>query len=94
MQEKLKQKSQKDRDTVITNSSEHSIDLSNETLTDDEKSLLDVSSLPEGDSFLDSRVLGPEEELDGLRVQISPEKVLNLPYLSQAQTKALTGIVR
>lgn len=89
MQERLKQKS-RDKETVISNSSEHSLDLNSETLTDDEKSLLDVSSLPEGDSFLDSRVLGPDEEQDGLRVQISPEKVLNLPYLSQAQTKALT----
>lgn len=87
MQEKLKQQSQKDR----SNSPNISID-ANET--DDDKSILDDSSLQEGDSFLDSRVLGTQstEELEGLRVQISPEKVLNLPYLSQAQTKALTGI--
>ena len=85
MQEKLKQQSQKDR----SNSPNNSMD-ANET--DDYKSILDASSLQEGDSFLDSRVLGTQssEECDGLRVQISPEKVLNLPYLSQAQTKALT----
>lgn len=85
MQEKLKQQSQKDR----SNSPNISMD---ENETDDDKSILDASSLQEGDSFLDSRVLGTQssDELDGLRVQISPEKVLNLPYLSQAQTKALT----
>jgi hypothetical protein len=86
MQEKLKQQSQKDR----SNSPNNSMDAND---TDDYKSILDASSLQEGDSFLDSRVLGTQssEEFDGLRVQISPEKVLNLPYLSQAQTKALTG---
>ncbi|VDI26251.1 Rab GTPase-binding effector protein 1 [Mytilus galloprovincialis] len=86
MQEKIKQQSQKD--LVRANSPNITDDLNNET--DDEKSILDASDLPEGDSFLDSRVLNSNEELDGLRVQISPEKVLNLPYLSQAQTKALT----
>lgn len=89
MQEKLKQQSQKD--LIRANSPSDSNDLNNET--DDEKTILDASDLPEGDSFLDSRVLDSNEELDGLRVQISPEKVLNLPYLSQAQTKALTGKV-
>lgn len=89
MQEKIKQQSQKD--LVRANSPNITDDLNNET--DDEKSILDASDLPEGDSFLDSRVLNSNEELDGLRVQISPEKVLNLPYLSQAQTKALTGKV-
>ncbi|XP_063396040.1 rab GTPase-binding effector protein 1-like isoform X2 [Mytilus trossulus] len=86
MQEKLKQQSQKD--LVRANSPNITADLNNET--DDDKSILDASDLPEGDSFLDSRVLDSNEELDGLRIQISPEKVLNLPYLSQAQTKALT----
>lgn len=86
MQEKLKQQSQKD--LIRASSPSESNDLNNET--DDEKTILDASDLPEGDSFLDSRVLDSNEELDGLRVQISPEKVLNLPYLSQAQTKALT----
>lgn len=88
IQEKIKQQSQKDN--VTSFSPNMSLDINNET--DDDKSLLEASSLQEGDSFLDSRVLGTRsaEEIDGLRVQISPEKVLNLPYLSQAQTKALT----
>lgn len=46
----------------------------------------------DGDSILDS-VVGTsqsETEVDGMRIQISPEKVLNLPLLSEAQSKALT----
>ncbi|KAK3084568.1 hypothetical protein FSP39_015613 [Pinctada imbricata] len=42
----------------------------------------------EGDSFLDSQVEGGLEE--GLRVQISPEKTIHMPHLSETQLKALT----
>ncbi|XP_033747222.1 rab GTPase-binding effector protein 1-like [Pecten maximus] len=51
--------------------------------------LADVSQ--EGDSFLDAKVAEADRsEIDGIRVQISPEKTLNLPSLSEAQKRAIT----
>ncbi|XP_060079265.1 rab GTPase-binding effector protein 1-like [Ylistrum balloti] len=45
----------------------------------------------EGDSFLEAKVVEADRsELDGIRVQISPEKTLNLPSLSEAQKRAIT----
>lgn len=44
-----------------------------------------------GDSFLDAKVAEVDRsEIDGIRVQISPEKTLNLPSLSEAQKRAIT----
>lgn len=51
-----------------------------------------LDSTQEGDSFLDAKVHETlQTDMDGIRVQISPDKTLNLPSLSEAQRKAIVG---
>lgn len=53
---------------------------------------LELNSLSEQE-FLDSGAPDTQSlnEVDNLTIRISPEKVINLPHLTEAQVKAITG---
>lgn len=76
--------------SLISNTSEELIPF--DVSADDEiRKSLSSPDINFDDKFLDSGVHDSLSEVDGMTIRISPDKVLNLPSLTEAQMKSITG---